>query len=133
MARVHISLTPERARDLQQGLADLNCWTRGYVCALPADDRLAYGPMGISEARDINIILKGAIGDHEDGKDPVDDALIELMRTASAACNATKGRGDKVAYEVAAHLHDEIVNLRRKLKGDERLADTAPWPFGDRS
>lgn len=65
MAGVQINLTPERAQELQNGLSDIACWARGFVTALPPDDRLHYAPMGIEEVRDLNIILKGAIGDYE--------------------------------------------------------------------
>lgn len=120
------------AKNLQHGLSDFACWARGYVSALSPDDRLYYEPMGIGEVRDLNIILKGALNDFDEGKDPVDDALTELMRTAYAASSATRDREDKTAHAVAAHLHDEIVNLKRKLKGEQPIAGSAPWPFTDR-
>ena len=57
----------------------------------------------------------------------IDDELCALMRTAYAACDATRADGG-TAYKLAAHLHDEIVNLRRKLKGEPRCRGS-PWPF----
>jgi hypothetical protein len=130
--RVQITLHPESAKDILADLGRMDSWCRGYTCALPVHDRAILGPHGHSGLVDAVTVFRGAINDHEEGKDPTDDALVELMRTASAACNATRNREDRLPYQIAAHLHDEIVNLRRKLKGEPPLDDTAPWPFGDR-
>lgn len=68
---VTMRLSLEQARHLQQGLADLMCWCRGYCAASRRDGFGDYDPMGISEARDLHIALKAAIEDHEKGNQHV--------------------------------------------------------------
>lgn len=129
---VTIRIAVDVAQNLQHGLSDIACWARGYVSALPPDDRIHYEPMGIREVRDLNIILKGALSDHEEGKDAVDDTLVGLIRIATNACEATRDKQHgEVAYQLAAYLHDEIISVRRRLKGQAPLDDAQLWPFGE--
>lgn len=130
---INIRIPLDRAKDLSFGLSDLACWSRGFVTALPPDDRIHYEPMGISDLRDMNIILKGAIGDVEEGKpDPVDAALTEVMVMAYRVSDQARGSGNVLAHEVAAYIHDRIVEAKLARKGEKPLRGSAPWPFAER-
>lgn len=120
---ITIRIPLDRAQDLQDGLSDIACWARGYVCALPPDDRSIYSPIGIEEVRDLNIILKGAIKDAETGKqdEAIHAALVEAWMIAFNVGSAARAAGDSAAHSVAAYIHDEIVNLGRRLDGKPPL------------
>lgn len=61
---VAVAFSREQAERLQQGLADLLCWCRGYIAAT-VDDFGQTGPIGVQACRDLNIALKRAIDDAE--------------------------------------------------------------------
>lgn len=126
---VTIRIPLSRALELQHGFSDLGCWARGFVTALPPDDRAHYEPMGTRELRDMNIILKGAIGDAEEGMpDPVDAALEEVMVMAYRTSSAARAAGHVRAHRAAAYIHDQIVNVKLRGKSLPPLVG-APWPF----
>lgn len=55
---VTITLSLERAEELSCGMSDLLCWCRGYRAASDG----SYAPFGDDETRQMNAILKDAIG-----------------------------------------------------------------------
>jgi hypothetical protein len=65
---VTVRLSQEQAERLSYGLSDLLCWCRGYCAANRREGISDYDPIGISQCRDLNIALKGAIDDFEKGK-----------------------------------------------------------------
>ena len=58
----HITLdvTPDEAERLSLGLSDLLCWCAGFKASLSSDER-DRAPLGIEDAREINIVLKRAL------------------------------------------------------------------------
>lgn len=56
---VTITMPKEAAERIQHGLSDLLCWCRGYAAA--SGESSYNGPIGVEEARDMNIKLKDAI------------------------------------------------------------------------
>lgn len=60
---ITIRLTRKDAERISAGLADLLCWHQGYASGVARDQMRDTGddPMGVREARDINIKLKSAL------------------------------------------------------------------------
>lgn len=62
-AQVTIVLATERAKEMQQSLADLMCWVSGF-CAGRGDDHSNW-PMGRDDVQSLHIALKLAIREAE--------------------------------------------------------------------
>lgn len=64
----HITLTlrKEQAEAISYGLSDLLCWCRGYAAAKGDDTQ--HLPMGVDDAREINIKIKAALDNAEGGR-----------------------------------------------------------------
>jgi hypothetical protein len=56
--RITVILTRKEAERLSYGLSDLLCWARGFCAAQPDRENL---PLGMTETRDMNSKLKGAM------------------------------------------------------------------------
>jgi len=57
---ITITLRRSEAEAWSYGLSDLLCWCRGFSAALLPDDFQRH-PMGVDEARELNIKLKAAL------------------------------------------------------------------------
>lgn len=61
----HVTLTLGRdeAEGISYGLSDLLCWCRGFAAA--KGDDTEHVPMGMDQAREINIKIKRALDRHD--------------------------------------------------------------------
>ncbi|MCQ8781666.1 hypothetical protein [Mangrovibrevibacter kandeliae] len=50
-----------KLNEFSASCSDLACWMRGFVTALPPDDRLTFAPMGQYVVTELNILLKAAL------------------------------------------------------------------------
>lgn len=57
---ITIEMSMRQAEWVSNGLSDLLCWAQGFNAALSQDDH-DRSPMGVSQAREMNIALKRAI------------------------------------------------------------------------
>lgn len=125
---VTITLPLAEAQRISLGLSDLACWCRGFNSALAPDDtsRSPFGAWSITEA---NIHFKRGIDQPESVRELVDEALTIVMRIAYATSAAARAHTDVSSHEVAAYIHDQVVNARLRLKGQPPLSSGSPWPF----
>jgi len=125
---VTITLPLAEAQRISLGLSDMACWSRGFNAALAPDDR-ERAPFGAWSVTEANIHLKRCIDKPESVREVVDEALVIVMRMAYAASDAARVHTDVSPHDVAAYIHDQIVNTRLRLKGQPPMADGSPWPF----
>lgn len=59
--QIVIVMSREDAERVQNGLSDMLCWCSGFIAAQPDDT--VHHPMGISEARMINLKIKRALNE----------------------------------------------------------------------
>lgn len=56
---VAVRMSLSQAQSVQGGLADILCWSRGFMAAKGED--FHYDPMGVNEIRELNLALKRSI------------------------------------------------------------------------
>lgn len=62
---VVISMSKAEAVRLQDGMADILCWARGFIAACPEDS--ARHPMGVCEVRDMRDVIRRSIDAIDEG------------------------------------------------------------------
>jgi hypothetical protein len=70
MSEVQMKMTLQQAEEYRDRMADLLCWLSGFCAAREGTSLAEDMPMGIAEARDLNIRIKRAI----------DDAMLEARK-----------------------------------------------------
>lgn len=64
---VSLHMTKDAAEELSHSLSDILCWASGFEAARAGTDLAHHGgPMGLREARELNIQLKRALGVADD-------------------------------------------------------------------
>jgi len=58
-AVVTLQMSESQAKQIQDAISDLLCWSNGFMAAKGEDFR--FGPMGVDTIRELRIALKSAI------------------------------------------------------------------------